>query len=73
MIHHKLKGLPPIYYFNLDHRTDRREYLEKQFLDYGITNYCRVNSSRYSVENYEEWNPKSLLTNLEHEYGFLLL
>ena len=36
MIHHKLESLPPIYYFNLEHRSDRREYLEKQFLDYGI-------------------------------------
>jgi hypothetical protein len=30
-LHDKLKTLPPIYYINLDHRTDRREYMETQF------------------------------------------
>ena len=27
----KLKGMPHVYYFNLDNRTDRRQYMEKQF------------------------------------------
>lgn len=54
-IHSKLETIPPIYYFNLDHRIDRREYVEKQFYNYGIENYYRVNSSRYSVDNYNEW------------------
>ena len=71
MIHHKLRSLPPIYYFNLDHRIDRREYLEKQFLDYGITNYHRVNSSRYSVDNYEEWKPKVITDKLRTQVWFL--
>lgn len=70
-IHSKLDGLPPIYYFNLDHRKDRREYLEKQFSDYGITNYYRVNSSRYSVENYEEWKPKVITDKLRTQVWFL--
>jgi len=70
-INPKLEGLPPIYYFNLDHREDRREYLEKQFLDHGITNYHRVNSSRYSVDNYEEWKPKVSIDKLTTKIWFL--
>jgi hypothetical protein len=70
-IHSKLDDLPPIYYFNLNHRKDRREYLEKQFSDYGITNYYRVNSSRYSVENYEEWKPKVITDKLRTQVWFL--
>lgn len=71
MIHHKLEGIPPVYYFNLEHRTDRREYLEKQFADYGITNYHRVNSSRYSVENYEDWKQKVDIDKLRTQVWFL--
>ena len=63
-IHSKLEGLPPIYYFNLDHRKDRREYLEQQFSDHGIQNYFRVNSSRYSVDNYDEWKSKVIIDKL---------
>jgi len=71
IINSKLKGIPPIYYFNLDHRTDRREYLEKQFLEYGIIDYHRVNSSRYSVENYEEWKSKVKIDKLRTQVWFL--
>jgi hypothetical protein len=67
----KLDNIPPIYYFNLEHRTDRREYLEKQFSDYGVTNYYRVNSSRYSVDNYEEWKPKVVIDKLRTKIWFL--
>lgn len=69
--HQKLKNLPPIYYFNLEHRTDRREYLENQFSDYGITNYYRVNSSRYSVDNFEEWKSKVFTDKLRTRVWFL--
>ena len=31
----KLKGLPPIMYLNLDHRTDRKEHIEGQFQKWG--------------------------------------
>jgi hypothetical protein len=67
----KLKNLPPIYYFNLDHRKDRKEYIEKQFLDHGITNYHRVNSSRYSVENYKDWRSKVVTDKLRTQVWFL--
>lgn len=50
----KLKGLPTIYYTNLDHRTDRREYMETQFDYWGIENYHRISSSKYlSTEEYK--------------------
>lgn len=70
-LHSKLEGLPPIYYFNLDHRTDRKDYIETQFMNYGVTNYHRVNSSRYSVENYKEWKPKVVIDKLRTQVWFL--
>lgn len=70
-INPKLKGLPPVYYFNLEHRKDRKEYLEKQFLDHGITDYHRVDSSRYSVDNYKEWKSKVVIDKLRTEVWFL--
>ena len=70
-INSRLKTLPPIYYFNLDHRTDRRDYLEKQFSNYGIKNYHRINSSRYSVENYGEWKSKVDIDKLRTQIWFL--
>lgn len=67
----KFNNIPPIYYFNLEHRIDRREYLEKQFSEYGITNYHRVNSSRYSVENCKEWKSKVVIDKLRTKVWFL--
>ena len=69
-INPKLEDLPPIYYFNLEHRVDRREYIEKQFSEYGITNYQRVNSSRYSVNNYKEWKSKVLTDKLRTKVSY---
>ena len=46
----KLEGLPKIYYINLDDRPDRREYMEDQFRWWGITDYERVNASRFRKE-----------------------
>ena len=34
----KLKGIPPIYYLNLDDQTERREYMEEQFKYWSIEN-----------------------------------
>lgn len=70
-LHSKLNGIPPIYYFNLDHRTDRKEYLEEEFSKYGIENYFRVNSSRYSVDNYEEWKSEVVIDKLRTKVWFL--
>jgi hypothetical protein len=37
-LNNKLKGIPHIYYLNLDNRVDRKEYMENQFfnLDFSI-------------------------------------
>lgn len=51
----KLKGLPTIYYVNLDHRNDRREYMETQFDYWGIKDYHRVSSSKYLSTEEEKW------------------
>lgn len=39
---YKLKGLPPIYWLNLDADTHRREYMEKHFAYWGVENHKRV-------------------------------
>ena len=38
----KVEGLPPIYYTNLDRSPDRKEYMERQFKYWGITDYTRI-------------------------------
>ena len=40
----KLKGLPPIYYINLDGQPDRAKYMEDQFSHWGIENYKRISA-----------------------------
>ena len=54
----KLKGLPPIFYLNLDHRLDRKEHIESQFKKWGITDYTRVSASRFSTAKIDEWAHK---------------
>lgn len=54
-LENKLKDLPMIYYINLDHRTDRKEWMEHQFNYWGITNYHRVCASKYDTSKYDEW------------------
>ena len=39
---YKLKGIPPIYYINLDAQPERVEYMEEQFKYWEIENYTRV-------------------------------
>ena len=41
---YKLKGLPPVYYLNLDEQPERKEYMENQFEYWGIENYTRVSA-----------------------------
>lgn len=60
-LNNKLKGIPKIYYFNLDERLDRREYTENQYEKYGITNYVRYSMSRYQRSNFDEWKDKLIL------------
>ncbi len=39
---HKLKGLPKIYWLNLDADTHRRDYMESQFRYWEIENHTRI-------------------------------
>lgn len=55
----KLKGIPSIYYLNLDSELDRRKYMEKQFEKWNISNVKRFSGSEYLVKNYDDW--KSIL------------
>ncbi len=41
---YKLKGLPPIYYLNLDDQPERKEYMESQFKYWEIENYTRISA-----------------------------
>ncbi len=41
---HKLKGLPPIYYLNLDGQPERAKYMEDQFKYWEIENYTRISA-----------------------------
>ena len=40
----KLKGIPDIYYINLDDKVDRRKYMENQFEYWGVKNYTRISA-----------------------------
>jgi len=39
---YKLKGIPHIYWINLDSDTHRREYMEQQFKYWEIENHTRI-------------------------------
>jgi len=54
-LENKLEGIPNIYYFNLDDKLDRKEYMESQFNRWGIENYTRISSSKYLASKKEEW------------------
>jgi hypothetical protein len=54
-LENKLKGLPHIYYFNLDNRIDRRVWMESQFKYWGIENYTRISGSKYLASKCNEW------------------
>lgn len=41
---YKLKGLPPIYYINLDDQPERAKYMEDQFKYWEIENYTRISA-----------------------------
>tara|TARA_B100000287_G_scaffold431510_1_gene488900 strand:+ start:371 stop:1165 length:795 start_codon:yes stop_codon:yes gene_type:complete len=40
----KLKGMPPIYYLNLDGQPERKQYMEDQFKYWEIENYERISA-----------------------------
>jgi len=41
---HKLKGMGPIYYINLDGQPERRQYMEDMFAHWEIENYERISA-----------------------------
>jgi GR25 family glycosyltransferase involved in LPS biosynthesis len=41
---YKLKGLPPIYYLNLDEQPERAQYMEDQFKYWEIEDYTRISA-----------------------------
>ena len=47
MLNIKLKGLPHIYYLNLDTEIERKTYMESQFSQWGIENYTRISASKF--------------------------
>jgi hypothetical protein len=57
-LNNKLKGLPTIYYVNLDNRIDRREWMESQFDHWKIKNFLRVSGTKYLASRHDEWKDK---------------
>ena len=51
----KLKGLPKIYYLNLDSRKDKADWTESQFEKHKITNYERYSASDYIASEIDSW------------------
>jgi len=56
-IQDKVKDMPHVYYFNLDHDVDRREHMEEQFNRYGIV-YTRVSQNNYLVDQFDSWKSR---------------
>jgi GR25 family glycosyltransferase involved in LPS biosynthesis len=63
----KLKGLPPVYWLNLDSDTHRREYMEDQFKYWEIENHTRISGYDGRVDDVCEHlsgiAPDNLTTN----------
>jgi len=54
-IEKKLKDLPHIYYFNLDHDQDRRDSMETQFDQLKIKNHTRISGSDLLCDEIKDW------------------
>jgi hypothetical protein len=54
-LHDKLRGLPHIYYINLEDREDRKKFMESQFETWGIEKYTRVNASKFLKDDPKTW------------------
>jgi hypothetical protein len=52
----KLKGLPSIYYLNMDRAVERREWMEGQFDHWGIKNFKRFSGSNITPNNFDDWS-----------------
>ena len=60
----KLKGLPTLYYLNLDERPDRKEYTELQYDELGITNFKRFSASEYQYPDFVDWKHRVILNDM---------
>lgn len=67
IIKSKLIGIPHIRYLNLDERTDKKKYMEKQFEKYNITNYTRISANRYHSIKYDEWKKYFLVEKIQNQ------
>jgi GR25 family glycosyltransferase involved in LPS biosynthesis len=54
-IEEKVRHMPHVYYFNLDHDQERREYMEAQF-DYYLIHYSRISQNKYLKEEFDCWS-----------------
>lgn len=53
---YKLKGLPPIYYLNLDEQPERKQYMEEQFKYCDTsTNYTRIIEHKHFEDTKTEY------------------
>lgn len=43
-----MEDIDMVFYINLEERTDRREFIEKELQEYGITNYERFNAHSHT-------------------------
>ena len=60
MIYPKLKGIPHIYYINLEKDNIRKEWMESQFHQLGIQNFTRINASNFLKEEFSQWSGDTL-------------
>ena len=67
----KLKNIPHIRYINLNNRIDRKEYIENQFKEYGITDYIRISADRYGPHNYEDWESKLIFNQRDNKVSYI--
>lgn len=63
-LNNKLEGIPKIYYLNYDHHSNRNDYMVDNFNNFGIKNYQRISTSKYTEKNINEW--KNLLFDIEN-------
>lgn len=56
----KLKGIPHIYYFNLDKKTDRKQYMESQFDKWGLE-HTRISADFYNINNISDWSVNKIV------------
>ena len=67
-LNNKLKGFPKVHFFNLDNRTDRRNWMVEQFEVYDIE-YERVSGTKYLASESIKW--KHLITDID-DYKLLV-